>query len=109
MPGREKPSATQTMAPRLLVVGRVPSGQVGSDRQSNHPPRSMTAGGSSVPPAEERILESGTPVSPPYLDLRDCNVNSKAVDERGKVEAPSGCEVASDEAVPTEVDARYRR
>ena len=73
---------------------------------------------SSVPPSEERILESGTPASPPYLDLRDCNVNSKAItnalmqvpdDERGKVEATSGCEVASDEAVPTEVDARYRR
>ncbi len=76
------------------------------------------ASSSSVPAGEEKTLESGAPVTAAYLDYTNCKVNSKALtsallqvpdEERGKVQAAGNCEVASNEAWPTTVDARDRR
>ncbi len=73
---------------------------------------------SAVPSSEEKILETGAPVTAPYLDFTSCTVNSKALtaaliqvpdQDRGSVLAASNCQVASSEVVPTQVDERDRR
>ncbi len=70
------------------------------------------AASSSVPAAEEKLLETGAPITSPYVA---CDVGSAALtanllqvpaEERGKVQAAS---CASEVVWPTTVDARDRR
>ena len=72
---------------------------------------------SSVPTSEEKILETGAPVSAAHLDYTGVQVSSKALtaaliqvpdEDRGNVETAS-FQVASNQVWPTKVDDRDRR
>jgi len=76
------------------------------------------AAATSVPPAQEKILESAVTTGAPYIDLTRCTVDSRAVtaallqvpdEDRGTVLPAGSCRVATERAWPTKVSDVDRR